>query len=157
GRAPLHTAIESQKEGPVRALLERGAKIDLFAAAGLGDERQVALSLDEDPGRSDGPQADGLTPLFYAARAGHASIVDRLLERGARADGYVERWWMEPTPLHAAAMRGHLEVCRLLLDAGADLRRKNEHGYTPMLVAARWRQVPVAALLLDRGADANAQ
>lgn len=50
---------------------------------------------------------EGATALHFAARGGHAAIVDRLLLMGAEM---VLDYWGE-TPLHDAAKNGHLKVC----------------------------------------------
>ncbi len=44
----------------------------------------------------------------------------------------------------------------MLLDAGADIEKRNRLGATPLLDAALWGDEPVARLLLEHGADPNA-
>ena len=100
-------------------------------------------------------QSDGLTPLFYASKFGHTSIVKLLLEEGADPNLYVKRWWMEPTCIHAATMRGHIDVVKLLLNAGANINCRNEHLYTPLITASRWNHLETAHYLLENGADPN--
>jgi hypothetical protein len=56
------------------------------------------------------------------------------------------------TPLGWAAARGDLEVCRVLLDAGADPNDGGRDG-PPLIDAARAGRLDVVRLLLDRGAD----
>jgi ankyrin repeat protein len=157
GRTALHRAIDSEKPQAVECVLKQGVHIDLFAATALGDFDKVSEFLSEDPSRANESQADGLTPLFYAARHGHLKIVQLLLSAGANAGIYVERWWMESTPLHAAAIHGHADICALLLENAAGIESRNEHGYTPLLMAARWGYLDLASLLLDKGANIDAQ
>jgi ankyrin repeat protein len=38
-------------------------------------------------------------------------------------------------PLHEAAREGHLDIVKLLMDAGADARRPNADGKTPLDLA----------------------
>jgi ankyrin repeat protein len=156
GRTALHCALDAERPQAVTLLLAYGAGVDIFAAAGLGQTEQVEAMLRDDPALAQTPQDDGITPLFYAARAGHLRIAGLLQEHGARAEVSVARWWMEPTPLHAAALHGHTEMCRLLLDAGSLIEGRNEHGYTPLLVAARWQHLELVTLFLERGADLHA-
>src|SRR5262249_5351846 len=115
GRTALHCALDAERQEATASLLAHGAGVGVFAAAGLGAARRAEAMLEGDPALANARQGDGITPLFYAARCGQTRIAERLLEQGAAADIYVERWWMEPTPLHAAALHGHQEMCRLLI------------------------------------------
>ncbi|KAJ1487974.1 hypothetical protein T484DRAFT_1605522, partial [Baffinella frigidus] len=51
-----------------------------------------------------------------------------------------------------AADHGHEEVSKLLLQAGADVSAKGEHGRTPLHCAADHDHVGVARVLLHAGA-----
>ena len=62
---------------------------------------------------------------------------------------------LHKTPLHHAAARGDADLCRVLLDAGADVDKANEEGDTPLLLALRAGSVEVARMLMDAGADVN--
>lgn len=48
------------------------------------------------------------------------------------------------TPLHQAAAQGLLESVKALLDAGADLNRKDSNGHTPLEMAKMWCHPQVA-------------
>ncbi|KAL2147354.1 hypothetical protein VTI28DRAFT_9818 [Corynascus sepedonium] len=74
---------------------------------------------EREPALLDSCDAEGLTPLAYAAQRGHADLAKALLARGANPlsgkrekDGY--------TPLHWAAQGKNVDVVRLLLKAGVD-------------------------------------
>ena len=60
------------------------------------------------------------------------------------------------TALHWAAMSGRGDCCRLLLDAGADVRVLSFDGQTPLHAAAIARSVECTGQLLAAGADVNA-
>lgn len=58
-------------------------------------------------------------------------------------------------PLHWAALWNQGEIVELLLDRGADVNSKTQHGgMTPLYFTTA---IPVAGLLLARGADVNAR
>ena len=70
------------------------------------------------------------------------------------------------TVLHVAAAAYQSEIARVLIDAGADVRAKNRHGYEPLHAAAagqpssrRWNpaaQSNMVKLLIAAGANPNA-
>jgi RNA polymerase sigma factor (sigma-70 family) len=157
GRTPLHQALERENAAAVRALGERGASIDIFAAAALPDAAEVERLLARDVALANARQSDGVAPLFYAAGLGSTETAALLLRSGAEPDTCAERFWMVSVPLHFAAMRGRAETCACLLDHGAVVDRPNRFGYTPLLLAARWGHTEPARLLLERGANVNAQ
>lgn len=59
---------------------------------------------------------------------------------------------IERSALWLAALRGHAEVCRVLLEAGADVERAEECGFTSMLVAAAQGHTETVAMLCRHGA-----
>lgn len=145
------------KPEAVKTILSYDPKIDLFAAAGLGDYNLVEDLLMEGKFTAYSEQKDGMRALMYAVRHGQLEIVDMLMEYGAFADTEVSRWWMEPTPLHSAALHGQYEITVMLLEDVDDVDCRNEYGYTPFLVAARWKHLQVLSTLLEAGADIHAQ
>ncbi|MFD4257922.1 ankyrin repeat domain-containing protein [Streptomyces sp. NPDC058534] len=66
-----------------------------------------------------------------------------------------------PTPggpdLPSAVLRGDADAVRAVLRAGADPEVRDEHGRTPLLLAALTDRVEIAGLLVAAGADVNAQ
>jgi len=59
------------------------------------------------------------------------------------------------TALVFAAREGDLESARNLLDAGADVNRTTDYGWTPLLTATNNRHYALAEYLIERGADPN--
>lgn len=59
-------------------------------------------------------------------------------------------------PLHLAAAKGWLEIIVALLDAGADVNAKGNHGWTPLHYAATGGSIGACRLLMQRGADRSA-
>jgi hypothetical protein len=76
-------------------------------------------------------------------------------QRPAASDA-VERDEGEDPPLHAAAFSGDTDALRELLDAGADIERRNAEGETALHAAAR-DESEALRLLLERGADVRAR
>ena len=67
------------------------------------------------------PSAEGALPVQMAAAAGSVRCVRLLLQcSGAPAADAKQGDRTGFTPLHAAAFRGHGDVCKVLLEAGAD-------------------------------------
>ena len=63
---------------------------------------------------------------------------------------------IKQTPLHWAARSGRYEMCKLLIEKGADVNAKSNDGSTPLHWAAIKGQPRICKLLLDNGADVNA-
>lgn len=83
----------------------------------------------------DASSADefGFSALHGAAKKGHASIVELLLERGAHADARAGDGCRRQSPLHYACRYGHLAVAKMLLAANADpAAPSSKDGKTPM-------------------------
>jgi ankyrin repeat protein len=156
---------------------------DLIDAVRRGDTSRVEVLLDLEPralGRGD---AQGMTPLMWAAWQGHAAMVHLLLARGADTSARDSRG---ATALMLAAERGHLEAARLLVpragpdergealrhaagagqvelvvwlldEAGAALEYGGTDGKTPLTCATIGGHAALAVELLRRGADKEAR
>lgn len=59
-------------------------------------------------------------------------------------------------PLHIAAVRGDVAAIVALLDAGADIQSRGEHGYSPLHEAVEQGHIEAVRLLLERGASISA-
>ena len=93
-------------------LIERGATIDIHAAARLGMLERVKDLVSADPGLVHARGGDGQTPLHFAATV---SIAEYLLDRGADIDARdVDH---ESTPAQWM-VRNRQEVARTLVDRG---------------------------------------
>ena len=58
------------------------------------------------------------------------------------------------TPLQYAAFRGHYDLCKLLIERGANVNAKShDQGYSALMFAAISNHVQVVRLLLDYDAD----
>lgn len=91
--------------------------------------------------------SSGYCPLHYAAREGHADIVQLLLAAGADPNAATRAG--RATPLHRAAYTGSAAVVRLLLSGGADPTARDSDGQTPLHKAEARGHAEVAALLRE--------
>ena len=57
------------------------------------------------------------------------------------------------TPLHVASELGHVEICRYLLDHGAEIDSRRSDGRTALHISCRVGNAEITRLLLSRGAD----
>src|SRR4051812_22911949 len=70
--------------------------------------------------------------------------------------GVHTRGGWQSTPLHIAAVRGDVAVIAALLDAGADIQSRGEHGYSPLQEAVEEEHIEAVILLFERGASFTA-
>lgn len=95
-------------------------------------------------------------PLLEAAAAGNVKLVRRLLELGADVNAQgdtLNSGGSQSTALHVAIRGNHFEVCKILLEAGADPNRMAFGYQTPLHAAFNDNREAIAALLLDYGAE----
>jgi ankyrin repeat protein len=96
------------------------------------------------------------TPLAWAAFAGRAGAIRRLLALGADPDGRSSFGGPDHgdgvTPLHLAAQGGRVAAIAALLDGGADPTLRDAlYGGTPANWAEHGEQPAAARLLASRG------
>jgi hypothetical protein len=101
---------------------------------------------------------NGQTQLWYFCGHGMTASVVRMLEmRSIDVEGRRGGEEYGDTCLKIAARNGHLDICRLLIDKGAQLEAKDWMGWTPLHWAASQGHVEIVRLLCDRGADVEAR
>ena len=100
----------------------------------------------------DNVDADGYSPMFWAAFNGHLDVVEVLIGSGAKlsfagnSDG---------TPMHAAAMECSPAVIAVLAKNGAEVDTLNGAGLTSLWLASRYGHTNCVRMLLNCGATAN--
>ena len=124
----LIDAVKRQDRAAVSALLDRGA--DVNAA-----------------------EADGATPLHFAAEADDLALIDALLEAGASVNAKNR---FNVTPLELAAQNGDRAAVERLLAAGADVNATSREGQTALMSAARTGKLDAVEALLAHGASVDA-
>jgi uncharacterized protein len=115
-------------------------------------DRKAALAMIAAGADVNQAQADGSTPLHWAAYRVDRELLNTLLKKGARAN-VLNKYGA--SPLAEAVKVANLEMAGMLLEAGADANAANEDGQTPLMLAARTGNVAVAELLVRKGADVN--
>lgn len=86
----------------------------------------------------------GWTPLHYAATGGHLEIIQLLLDENAYIDAESPN---KSTPLMMAAKYGSVAAVKLLLEAGADPRLRNELGLSAIDFAQQANRRDAAELI----------
>lgn len=105
--------LEGVGASTARPLIERGATVDIWVAAGLDDFDRVRQLLDADPELIRARGGDGKHPIHYAASPG---MVDLLVDRGA--DVNAKDIDHESTPVQYLV--NNEPVVRRLLENGAE-------------------------------------
>ena len=138
----------------VEELRTSGGDLDVFEAAALGELDALGRVLADDPAQARAWSDDGFTALHYAAFFGHARAAQLLIDGGAdlEAPARNEEFALDARPLHSASAGRRHEVCRVLLEAGAD-PNATEHGdFTPLRQAEQNADSELVALLRQYGA-----
>ncbi|CDJ52248.1 hypothetical protein, conserved [Eimeria brunetti] len=138
--ATLKSANSEKHIDVMMLLLEGGADAEVMDATKLLKRLlQKFPSLDV-----LGPGFGYLTPLHYAAEAGHVDTVDFLLHLLADPRCVDATGW---TPLHWACRRGHKQVVDLLLRYGGSVEDRDFRSLTPLDVACLFNHTALAKLL----------
>jgi ankyrin repeat protein len=144
GLAPVHHAAKGNHVKVLQHLLAAG--VDPMLPKSKEDPHYY-------PSKSWNTSTLGKTPMQYACELGNADAVVELLQR------------MEPQSRsavhpHWASARGQAKVLSLLLqypEVAANINKKDEHGNTPLYLAACIRDSATVRALLDHGADVHAR
>ncbi|KAF3926417.1 Ankyrin-3 [Arthrobotrys entomopaga] len=92
---------------------------------------------------------EGRTPLFLAAKQGYQNVVKKLLEEKGIL---VDRHSKMGTPLIIASYQGHTAVVEQLLNAGAKITKKSEHGTALHAAVSQGSKDCVSAILNSKAA-----
>ena len=133
-------------------LLEKGMKLDLYAACMAGAKDTVLEMIAGNPELAGAYSSDGWTPLHLACFFGQPQIAEALIARGAGVNAR-SRNPMQNMPLHAAAAGRNRDAVRLLLEHGADVNARQHGGWTALHAASQNGDVEMVRLLLGGGAD----
>ncbi|MFA4948065.1 MAG: ankyrin repeat domain-containing protein [Candidatus Krumholzibacteriia bacterium] len=148
----------------VRHLASKGAKLDCRATGGTslvhyaarrGDVEVLKQLVAAGLSLNCGPDQWGATPLAGAAQRGQIDVMTFLLDKGADPNYRLNEF----TAIMASFWRPDPETVRMLLAAGADVKRTSETGGNVLHRFAQTPNVPVeiARLLVEAGADPTAR
>ncbi|HSA96039.1 MAG TPA: ankyrin repeat domain-containing protein [Acidobacteriota bacterium] len=127
---------------------------DAFDLLRKGDVAAVKAMVERTPALVEARDDQGQTLLHYAAYGQDPSLVDFLIDKGAKVDLAGAQ---TKTPLHIAAIGDRREIVAALLKRGASLEIRDDYGRTALILCARERgQAATARVLLDAGADIDA-
>jgi ankyrin repeat protein len=171
----LDAAIDSGSAQVVRVLLAAGAKVvqrknnNMLESAARRNAVDVLDLLLRAGAKVDVVDEVGNTPLIGAAEKGHLEVVRRLLAAGANVNhrnkygesaltrgatlGISITEYEDARQRNDPVFARKMEVCRAMLDAGADVNALDDAGQGPLAMAVFTLNEPLTRLLLDRGAN----
>lgn len=156
GWTPLLIACHRGHMELVTNLLANHARVDVFDVEGrsalhLAAERgylQVCDALLTNKAFINSKARNGRTALHLAAMNGFTHLVKFLIrDHNAMIDVLTLK---KQTPLHLAAASGQIEVCKLLLELGANIDATDEKGEKPIHAAAQNNNSEVVQLFLQQ-------
>ncbi len=134
-RRPLIAALHNGHPEAADFLAERGARLDLEGAAGLGRLDLVESFFNgAESLKANATKEQMESGFLCGCEYGRLAVVDYLLSKGVDPNTAGNTGL---TGLHWAVVGGHLETIKLLLERGASLQAKNKYGGT-VLGQARW-------------------
>ncbi len=162
GNESLVAAAKKADRAALRALLERGAKVD--AAEGDGTTALHWASYRDDVESADlliraGANVNaandlGTTPLWIAGLNGSAAMTRRLLQAGANPNLAL---LAGETPVMVASRSGDPSVVEQLLVAGAKVNARGARDQTALMWAVAQKHAGVVKVLIAHGADLHAR
>ncbi|KAJ1390479.1 PapD-like superfamily [Sesbania bispinosa] len=151
GNTALHLAVEECRRDCARLLLANGARTDigniregdtpLHIAAAIGDENMVKLLLQKGANKYV-RNKQGKTSYDVAAENGHARLFD-MLRLGDN--------------LCVAARKGEVRTIQKVLESGAAINGKDQHGWTALHRACFKGRNDAVRFLVEKGIDVDAK
>lgn len=151
----------SATEQPTETETPQPPKLDVWTAASQGNLEAVKRYLDSGAEIdaafiAPGIPASGATPLHLAVLCDQRDVADLLITRRANLNAKAKDEH-GGTPLHWAAVLGRIAIARRLIEAGADVNSKDNHGFTPLDATYYGREsgkeakLKIAELLREKG------
>ena len=143
----LITAANKGALGEVRALVKRGAEpasrngvgMRAIDCARLQDYTKVVEFLEAELNKN----------LFYAIKENDFELFEKALEGGADPDALCG---VLSALVNCIGFR-RWQMAEVLIEKGADVRKINEHGHSPLMMAVMVGDLKMVKLLVEKGAD----
>ncbi|KAK4008902.1 ankyrin-1 [Daphnia magna] len=154
---PLHSAASRGQIEILKILINHGSKVDtldysdrspLYVAAQRGHKNVVEVLLLKGA-KVNLEEIHGYTALCEAVWQNNTDMAELLVSRGARVTTQSHML------LHCAVTQGNTAMARLLLNARSVPNLRDDHGNTPLILAAKQGHLAMVELLLEHGANPN--
>jgi len=120
-----------------------------------GDLKQVSQTLEQNPYLLYYTDANGTSPLHWAAKEGQCAIVEYLVNNGAFVN--LTSLKLYHTPLHYAAASGHAGCVQTLINLNANIDAADKEGKTAAHWACIGAHTKCLLVLKECGADTKKQ
>ncbi|CCG56377.1 ankyrin repeat-containing protein [Brachyspira pilosicoli WesB] len=100
----------------------------------------------------DSNNIDGYDELMNAVSKGDMKALEKLI----KDDTDLNKQYSKITPLGLAAARNDKEIVKFLVEKGADINLEDGYGYTPLIIAMKYRNLNLAKDIIDLKPDLNA-
>ncbi|KLI30701.1 ankyrin [Brachyspira hyodysenteriae] len=100
----------------------------------------------------DSNNIDGYDELMNAISKGDMKALEKLV----KDDTDLNKQYDKITPLGLAAARNDKEMVKFLVEKGADINLEDGYGYTPLIIAIKYRNIGLAKDIIDLKPDLNA-
>ncbi|TGZ82810.1 ankyrin [Ascodesmis nigricans] len=147
--------VELRDMAPSALPAELDLKDDIMKLAITGDEVAIRELLDSGKATATHTDADGITPLHWAAINNRYAVVKLLLDRGADPNAHGGE--NDATPAMWAAQRGHYYVVHLLISYGADGNMVDSSGYNLLHLATFDGNVFLLTIVLHAGVPVDSR
>lgn len=150
----LNIAIQYEREGNIRLLLDAGASVDIA----LEYERAIDFFINSSDNfksyffRIEKSTNQMGVILLNAAYLGCQEVVQQLLDSNCDINSKDK---VKETALHLAVKHGHYNVVKLLVDRKADLNSVDVTGQTPLHKAVEKNDFKVVKLLVENKVNVN--
>ena len=162
GWTPLMIAVKYGHNGIAEVLLNEGVDLNrknkfgetaLYHASDSGNLDATKKLLGADA-KADTLNKDGWTPLMISLKNRHINIANILIRKLRQKSIKIKNKFGE-TALHFAVTIGDKDIVRTLIGAGAPLNTQTKNGWTPLMIALKYRHTNIMTVLIEKGVDLN--